>query len=300
MSKRRQFGSSSEQTPGQLYFENIFNEAEDQSDLSLPEPSYEEIEYKRKKRKGKRKEDLSGLPVERIDYEKSESERICPECGELMHDIGVTIRDELELIPARVIHKEHAVHAYGCKKCENNSDCTPIVKAEAPAPLIRGSLASPSAVAHIATQKYINCMPLYRQEKGFIYDNVNLSRQTMANWLINCAENYLVAVYRLLISSLLKEDVLHADETTVQVLNEAGRSAQSKSYEWLYRTSGYAERAIVIYKYEETRRQEYPKMFLKDFKGYLHTDGYQAYHKLPRDRITVVGCWSHSCSQVLV
>jgi len=181
LSKRRQFGVSSEQSPDQLHFDNIFNEAEEQSDQAKPEPTFEEITYKRKKRVGKKDEDLSGLPVERIDYELPESERACPECGDLMPDIGVTVRDELELIPARVIHKEHAVHAYGCANCEKNNDRTPVIRAEAPVPLISGSLASPSAVAHLAIQKYVNGVPLYRQEKGLQYDNVALSRQTMAN-----------------------------------------------------------------------------------------------------------------------
>jgi hypothetical protein len=138
----------------------------------------------------------------------------------------------------------------------------------------------------------VNGVPLYRQEKGLKYDNVNLSRQTMANWLVYCAQNYLSAVYSLLISHLLKETCLHADETTVQVLREPGRAAQARSYEWLYRTSGCSEHQIVIYEYTETRKQEHPRTFLKDFKGYLHTDGYQAYHNLPVG-ITVVGCFAH-------
>jgi len=293
LAQRRQFGSKSEQSSEQLYlFDTMFNEAEDQADPLLPEPKFEEITYKRKKRVGKREEDLSDLPIERIDYELPESERICPECGSLMHDIGVSVRDELEIIPATVIHKEHAVHAYGCANCEKTADHTPIVKAAAPAPLISGSLASPSAVAHIATQKYVNGVPLYRTEKGFTYDGIVLSRQTMANWLIYCAQNYLAAIYELLIFCLLKEKVLNADETTVQVLHEPGRKAQTKSYEWLYRTGSCATHQIVIYEYQETRNQEHPKAFLKGFSGYLHTDGYQAYHNLPQD-IIVVGCWSH-------
>ena len=293
LAQRRQFGSSSEQSPDQLYFENMFNEAEDQADPSLPEPEYEEITYKRKKRAGKKADDLSGLPVVRIDYELPEDERICPECGAPIDDIGVTFRDEIEVVPAKVIHKVHAVHAYGCDKCDEATGKKTIIRAQAPAPLIPSSLSTPSAVAYIASQKYVNGTPLYRIEKGFVYDGVVLSRQTMSNWLVYCAQNYLVAIYSLLISILLKVEVIHADETTVQVLHEPGRAAKQKSYEWLYRTSGCSEHQIVIYEYRETRGHDNPKKFLKDFKGYLHTDGYQAYHKLPSDTI-VVGCWFHA------
>jgi transposase len=167
LAQRRRFGSSSEKSPNQLrFFDDMFNETEDQADPLSAEPTYEEITYKRKKRVGKKKDDLAGLPVERIDYELAESERVCPECGGLMRDIGVTVRDELEIIPAKVVHTEHAVHAYACGNCEKDGDYMPIIKASAPVPLIGGSLASPSAVAHIAVQKYVNGIPLYRTERG--------------------------------------------------------------------------------------------------------------------------------------
>ena len=292
LSQRKQFGSSSEQSPDQLRFENMFNEIEDQADPSLPEPIYEEITYKRTKRTGKREDDLSGLPIKRIDYQLPESERGCPECGEIMSDIGVTVRDEIEIIPAQVIHIEHATHTYACSNCEKNSDHTPIIKAESPAPLISGSLATPSAVAHIASQKYVNGIPLYRSEKGFTYDGVVLSRQTMSNWLIYCAQNYLSGFYSLLVENLRKEDILNADETSIQVLHESGREAKTKSWEWLYRTGRSSEHKIVIYEYQETRNQDHPREFLKGFKGYLQCDGYQVYHNLPPD-IIIAGCWSH-------
>ena len=293
LAQRHQFGSSSEQSPDQLRFENMFNEIEDQEDPSLPEPTYEEIIYKRKKRVGKREDDLDALPVERIDYELPESERSCPECGGAMPDIGVTVRHEIKVVPAQVIHVEHATHAYGCQICNKDGGRAQIIRADSPMPLIAGSLASPSAVAHIASQKYVNGIPLYRSEKGFGYDGVVLSRQTMSNWLVYCAQTYLIAIYSLLITFFLKETIGHADETTLQVLNEPNRDARTKSYEWLYRTSRYSEHKIVIYEYQETRDHEHAKNFLKGFAGYLHCDGYQGYHKLP-PVITIIGCWSHA------
>jgi transposase len=210
-----------------------------------------------------------------------------------MDDIGVKIRRELKIVPAQVKVVEHATHTYACKDCHKNGKPTPIAKAKSPSPLIAGSLASPSLVAHIAAQKYSNALPLYRLEKGFRSDGVSISRQNMSSWVIKSVYLYLAAIYELLIRFLLGESVIHIDETTIQVLNEPGRAAQTKSYEWVYRTSGCTEYKIVIYNYRETREGRHPEAFLKDFTGFAHTDGYQAYHNLS-DNITVVGCWSHA------
>lgn len=289
LSKRRQFGSSSEKLEEGSEQLNLFGNDEA---AAPPETETEEISYTRKKQKGKREEDLSGLPVERIDYELSEKERSCPACGELMRDIGVSTRRELKLIPAKVVVVEHAAHAYACRNCEQTGTEVPIVKAKSPAPLVSGSLASPSLVAHIAMQKYGNGLPLYRLETGFRYDDVHISRQTMANWVITCSERYLEAVYERLKVHLLRETNLHADETVVQALRESGRDAKTKSYEWVYRAGQHSRRKITIYEYRETRCEEHPKAFLKDYEGLLHTDGYQAYHNLPPG-ITVIGCWAH-------
>lgn len=285
--RRGLYGTSSEQTnidPRQM---NLLP-----YEKAAPAPEIEEIHYKRKKHSGKREQDLAGLPVERIDYQIDEKERGCPACGEIMRDVGAQTRRELKLIPAKVVVVEHAVHSYACRNCEKNGERTPFAKAKGSTPLISGSVASPSLVAHIAVQKYVSGMPLYRIENGFRYDGVNISRQTMSNWVIQCSQRYLEGIYERLKEYLLKENCLHADETTVQVLREPGRPAQRKSYEWMYRTSGHSGRKVVIYEYQESRGREHPKSFLEGWTGYLHTDGYQAYHKLP-EGITVIGCWAH-------
>ena len=122
---------------------------------------------------------------------------------------------------------------------------------------------------------------------------IRLSRQTMSNWLLRAAEEYLCPVYEQLHRELLQREVLHADETMLQVLHEPGRKPENDSYMWLYRTSGDTDKAIVLYEYRPGRGAKYPKAFLSGFNGYLHTDGYVAYHDLPTE-ITVVGCWAHS------
>ena len=115
----------------------------------------------------------------------------------------------------------------------------------------------------------------------------------MSNWLLKAAEDWLQPVYDVLHQRLCQEKVLHGDETTLQVLHEKGKSATSKSYMWLYRTSGNAETPIVLYDYQPNRKAENAEKFLEGFTGWLHADGYQGYHRLP-ENIRVVGCWAHA------
>ena len=122
---------------------------------------------------------------------------------------------------------------------------------------------------------------------------IQLSRQTMSNWILRATEDYLVPVYQRLHEELLKREVLHADETTLQVLHEPGKAPQSDSFMWLYRTSGDTDKPIVLYEYQPGRGAKHPREFLAGYKGYLHTDGYAGYHDLGED-ITVVGCWTHA------
>ena len=115
----------------------------------------------------------------------------------------------------------------------------------------------------------------------------------MSNWILKATEDYLMPVYEQLHAALLKRDVLHADETTLQVLHEPGKKPQSDSYMWLYRTSGDTDKLIVLYEYQPGRGAKHPKEFLAGYKGFLHTDGYAGYHALGED-ITVVGCWARA------
>jgi len=115
----------------------------------------------------------------------------------------------------------------------------------------------------------------------------------MSNWILKATEDYLAPIYEQLHKELLTRDVLHADETTLQVLYEPGKKPESESYMWLYRTSGDTDKPIVLYEYQPGRGAKHPKEFLAGYNGYLHTDGYAGYHDLGED-ITVVGCWAHA------
>jgi transposase len=201
-------------------------------------------------------------------------------------------RREIEIIPAQIKVVEHVREVYSCRNCEKDATSVPVLKAPLPEPVVKGSIASPSAVAHIIVQKYINAVPLYRQEHEFAVNGFTLLRQTMANWLIYCAEHWLAPLYALMTAIMLKLEVLHADEAVLRVLRESGRKARTESYMWLYRTGRDSPTPIVIYEYQETRSSSHPKRFLEGFKGFLHTDGYAGYHGL-HPGIIIVGCWAH-------
>jgi hypothetical protein len=139
-------------------------------------------------------------------------------------------------------------------------------------------------------QKYLFGVTLYRQETYWKQIDINISRQTMANWLILASTRWLSIIFERMHQLLLQRDIIHADETVLQVLHEPGRAANSDSYMWLFRT-GRDEPAIVLFEYQTTRARKHPQKFLQGFKGYLCTDGYQAYEGL--QDIINVACLSH-------
>lgn len=277
--------------PNQLSF---FNEIEETANLEIEEPLLTEVKaHYRKPKKHLMTDKLpENLPVEIVEHTLPEEECVCPECKNQMHVMGKETREELKIIPAQTLIVKHIRNIYSCRNCEANSDHTPIIKANTPNPVIKGGFASPEAIAHIATQKFVMASPLYRQEQELNHNGILLSRQTMSNWLIKASEQWLTPIYEKLKEKLVEHEVLHADETKVQVLKESGKKAETNSYMWLYRTSGDAKSSIILYEYQPNRKHEHPKNFLENFKGYLHTDGYEAYHKLPDDIISV-GCLAH-------
>ena len=293
LSRHRQFGASSEKSEYDLAQLNLFNEAEVMADPEQPEPELTEVEKHYRKRSRLTTDKLpEDLPVEVIEYTLPEDEQACCECGCALHVMGHETRRELKIIPAQATIVEHRRAVYSCRCCETGGDRVPVRKAELPKSVIAGSFASPEAIAHVVAQKFVMGVPLYRQEQEWKRQGLALSRQTMSNWLLRAAGDWLKPLYGQLRERLRQRQVLHADETTLQVLREPEKAAQSKSYMWLYRTGGDTDRPIVLYEYQPDRKAKHPEAFLQGFQGYLHADGYEGYHKLP-DGITVVGCWAH-------
>jgi transposase len=210
-----------------------------------------------------------------------------------MHACGHKVaRRELTVVPAQYKVTEHVETAYSCRHCEQNSDKTPMKTSTAPAPVIKNSgICSPSLLAQILYNKYALALPLYRQEADLKHMGIHVSRQNMANWAVYSSEYYFSLIFKLMQEELPQNDILHGDETSLQVLREDGKLATSKSYMWLYRTGMMAKRPAVLFEYQSSREAEHPRRFLAGFRGYLHTDGYAGYHDI--ENVTAVGCWTH-------
>lgn len=295
--KRHRFGRSAErhETEGQLRFMEVdgkvvfFNEAE-ASASDAPEgaedtPARQTV----KKKKGKREDDLKDLPVVVVEHSMEESE-LAERFGEAgWKELPDEVYRGYSFTPAKVEVEEHHVKVYAGKKNDE------IVRAPHPESLLRGSLVSPSLEAAVMNAKYVNAVPLYRQEQEFERYGLRISRQNMANWTIQCADRYLAILYDYLRGKMYGYHVLQADETPVLV-NKDGRSAGSKSYMWVYRAGQMYAEQIILYEYQKTRNASHPREFLKGFSGICVTDGYQVYHTIEKERedLKIAGCWSHA------
>lgn len=290
MANQKRFGRSSEQISGQLTLDDYFNEAEAITENKyILEPEFEDVVVKRRKTKGKREEDLKGIDTEIIplDIDKEKLIEMFPNGYKRLPD---EVYKRLEFIPQTFKVKEYHVVVYAAK------DDTTMVKADRPKDLLRNSIATPSLVAALYNGKFVNALPINRMSEDFKRMDVNISRQVMANWTIQCTEKYLSILYDELHKQLYKSKVLQADETPVLVRKD-GRPAGSKSYMWVYRTGKmYNSSPIVIYEYQRTRKSDHPRKFLENYKGTVVTDGYQVYHTLENEMedLIIAGCWSHA------
>ena len=292
LSRQKMFGQSSESSKhDDLEQLNLFNEVEAERQPLIAEPDVQSINCQRKK--GKRGENIKHLPVEVVEYKLTDEESACPTCGDNLHVMSKEVRKELTIIPAKVKVIEHVSYVYSCRSCEKTNIETPVITAKAPKALLPKSLVSAELLAYIMNQKFVNAMPLYRQEQDFKRLDVVLSRQNLSNWIIKGAV-LLEPILNQLKQELLNRQVLHADETTLEVLCEPGRLAQTKSYMWVYRTSGDTQMPIVLYDYQEGRSGRFAKEYLSGFSGILHSDGWNGYQQLEEQGVTLCGCWAHS------
>ena len=295
--QRARFGQSSEQKNYVLGKDqlSLFNEAEEVSDHKAEEPTSDTILIAAHERKKKRSqaEMLNHLPEEEVLLEVPEEQLVCSKCGGKMKPIGKKfLRHEMQIIPKQIKLLAYYAVTYACDSCEKDTGFAHIVSVKPPVPLMKHSLASPSTVAYIMAQKYVDGLPLARQEKIWAREGISLSRATMANWIIQCSQSWLKPLYKHMKQELLTHSVIHADETVVQVLKEDGKPATSESRMWLYASAALLRHQVRIFEYQPDRSGKRPESFLKGFEGALVTDGYTGYNQVAK--VTHYGCWAHA------
>lgn len=295
--RKEKFGASSEQMSYDCEQLSLFNEVEAvvSENPIIEEPTEETITNKNKKnsksKKSKnKKSSFAGLPVEKIEYKLEDLS--CKKCEGTYHILKTIVRKEVQIIPATAKIVEHITYVYACRNCENTDIESNIVKSNSIKALIPKSFVSPSLMAYIMYQKYVKAIPLDRQSKDFKMFDLILSKQILSKWMIKGAE-LLKPFHDSLKIDLLKRDVIHSDDTSLEVLNEPGKAPSSKSYMWVYRTSGDTDKHISIFEYTPGRSKNYIKEFLEGYKGILTTDGYAAYHVVEPE-ITLTGCMAHA------
>ena len=291
--KRKLFGTKSE-TSKALGFEqlSLFDEAEVEADPEAEQYTLEEVKFTKKKYRGQRDDKLAGLKHQKVVLALPESELFCPECGTVMVPVGEEfVRHEIEFIPARLRVKDIYTKTYECRECRKHGRSV-MKSAGIPEPVIAHSYASAESVAFVMKQKFVNGIPLYRQEAEWKQMGLELSRATMANWIIYSSDHWLRPIVDRMHSIMLQEKYAHCDETTVQVLNEPGKNPTSKSYMWVYATIKESRYPIRIFDYKPNRKGENPKLFLKGFKGTIITDGYSGYNDI--GGCTNAYCWAHA------
>ena len=271
---------------------HLFNEAEvlyeektEENPLTIPEHP---------RQRPKRKPLPADLPRIEVVEDIDESEKVCA-CGAELSKIGEDICEKLDIVPAKIQVIRIIRPKYACKNCEGVESDGPTVKiAPPPAQIIPKGIATPGLLAHVAVSKYADALPLYRQETIFKRYGIELSRSTMAGWMVQVAES-LKPVMDLLYKELRTGPLINVDETPVQVLKEPGRANTTKSYMWVFR-GGAPDMPAVIYRYSPTRSGEIPREILQGYRGYCQTDAFAGYDGLEQSMhgIELVGCFAHA------
>ena len=293
--RHKMFGSSSEALANQA---RLFDEAEilagaapqaEDDEAAAPQDTDAGVAAeapKKAKARGKRAPLPAELPRVDVIHDVPEADRVCA-CGTPMVLIGEEVSEQLDIVPMKIQVLRHIRRRYGCPGGES----APVI-APRPAHPLPKSNASPDLLAMLLTVKYADGLPLARFEKVLARHGVDVPRQTLARWVIGSAE-VLQPLRNLAQDWLFDHDVMHMDETPVQVLKEAGRQASAKSYMWV-RTSGPPGRPVVLFDYDPSRGAEVPDTLLAGYKGWLMTDGYGAYDRVVKtEGIQRLGCLAH-------
>ena len=284
MLKGQRFAASSERDIGPA---PLFPDAETSGEMVATATGDDVTQVPAHTRKKKRKTIPDHLPREVVTHDLADSDKVCPEHGVSLERGADKVTEKLEMQPAKVWVLEERIVTYCCPICDKT-----VREAKAPASILPGTVASASLLAHIATAKYADGLPLYRQEQILLRHGVELTRTTMANWMIALA-SALTPLRNLFADVVLSGDVVYVDETHHQVHGLAGKSNTHKSYMWV-RVGGQGPRRVVLFDSGPSRSASVAKELLSGFAGTVVTDGCESYGFIAlSENMVRAQCWMH-------
>lgn len=285
--RHQRFGRTSEKTPREQL--GLFNEAEVAADAAEKEEADDGIAVAAHTRTARGRRPLPAfLPRVEIVHDLPEAAKVCATDGTALVRIGEETSEQLEIVPATIQVLRHVRPKYACPTCHEG-----VHVAEPPPQPIPKSLASPALLAHVAVSKYVDALPLYRQEAILTRIGVDLPRATLAHWMVRAGE-LVQPLVNLLRDDLLAGGLVQCDETPFQVLKEPGKAATSLSYLWVQR-SLVRDAPVVLYDYDPSRSGRVPARLFEGFTGVLQTDGYEGYTAVGQaPGVLHAGCFAHA------
>jgi transposase len=293
LARNRQFAKTTESL--RSLQSELFDEAEHEAIAHESAPDENEDDTinvpAHQRKRGGRKKLPEDLPRIDVIHDLADQDKVCPQ-GHALKVIGDKVSEQLDIIPMQIQVIRNIRKQYVCPCCEGF-----IKTATKPKQPIEKSQASAGLLSYIAVSKYADSLPLYRQSNILSRFGVQMNRTTLANWMIKCGELVQPLINRLE-EHLLTGPFIHMDETPTQVLNEKGKSAESKSYMWVRSGSPPGEQGqnrVVLFNYDPSRSGSVPRRLLADYQGALMVDGYEGYAPVCREQSLVrLGCWVHA------
>jgi transposase len=277
----------------------FFNEAEAEGARAQPaavetEDDKIDVPAHRRAKRGRKPLDAA-LPREVVRHELPLGERVCPQDGAALREIGVEVSEQLDIVPQQVRVIRHERVKYACPCCDGGLRVAP-----KPAQVIPKGLLSEAALAWVITSKYLDGLPLYRQAALLgRFGGMDLSRNTLAASVVRVGQA-VQPVVNLLRDALLDSVIVHGDETEVQVLKEPGRKAQAKSHMWVQMTQASGAHGtgppIRLFGYSPSRGTQTARTLYEGMRpgGVLMSDGYEPYAAIAEQhRLVHLGCWAH-------
>ncbi len=281
---RQKFSSSSEKFASNQ--PSLFADDEDSVETEIEE--VQEIKYTRKKQ-GNKKRPPESLPHVRVEHDLKDDDKVC-ECGCELKRIKEFGSQQYDVIPAefRVIDNIRFTYV-----CSSNCGSKPVTSKLTPQVLPKCQV-TPSLLSAIAVEKFEDAMPLDRQVKKYKKRfGVDFTTTTFSNWMIKGSQLRLQPLVDVLRCIQMSSDCVQADETTLQVLDEKGKTAKQKSYIWV--TASTDEHPIILMKYSSNRNEKTAEAIFDGFAGYMQTDGYAGYNIVAnKEGVTQLGCWAHA------